>query len=509
LIGSMSHLAKNGLNFYAPILVETMTRMAGKVGPGVNVIPFVPVPIGGIGSETLARDMMDLDSWIVSTGAGQATGLPDTRDAFWRIVLADGGEGRRVYTSSAPLSLPAGIRNPRIRPFMSGAFVGTVPAEIPPLKQEDETKIVRTLLNELNEKFGVNLDCQPSFERNVPPPFTVHSAGRTVFIGASNMGKIAKAAAENGHMVVDLTSGGWTPKTGKIEKVSETLEKLDLTGSDTVVIDPMSNSAYLGTDEDGLPIPAEKSDEDGRYHLLGDLQLAPPSAFKNCFKNMERMLVFAGGAKVVFIVPLPRYVISGCCNNSEHVTNRLSGELAAEFAGAEKCLVEAATMGERTGVARIINLLSFFGSGESPPQDLTIVDGTSIWAGDGVHLTTNASRVAARKLMADLASGGEEGEPAHKRARLESVVPAPVPAKKKATATGQPPTSPPRPAPPQPPLWLSGQLPPQRGRGTGRQNPGQRGGWPVRGDPRGGSRGANRGQRGPPRGGPRGRWGRW
>ncbi len=68
----------------------------------------------------------------------------------------------------------------------------------------------------------------------------------------------------------------------------------------------MSNSAYLGTDEDGLPIPAKKSDEDGRYHLLGDLQLAPPSAFKNCMKNMEKMLAFVGGAKVVFTIPLPR-----------------------------------------------------------------------------------------------------------------------------------------------------------------------------------------------------------
>ncbi len=34
--------------------------------------------------------------------------------------------------------------------------------------------------------------------------------------------------------------------------------------------------------------------------------------------------------------------------------------------------------------------------------------------------------------------------------------------------------------PPPPPLWLSGQLPPsQRGRGSGRQNPNQRGGGPV------------------------------
>jgi hypothetical protein len=70
---------------------------------------------------------------------------------------------------------------------------------------------------------------------------------------------------------------------------------------------------------------------------------------------MEKILAFVGGAKVVFLIPLPRYVLSGCCKNTEHVSNRLSGELTAEFAGAEKCLLEAATMGERTGRAKLIN----------------------------------------------------------------------------------------------------------------------------------------------------------
>ncbi len=159
-----------------------------------------------------------------------------------------------------------------------------------------------------------------------------------------------------------------------------------------------------------MPIPAEKSDEDGRYHLYGDLQLAPPSAFKNTLKNMEKMLAYVGNAKVVFVIPLPRYVLSGCCADTEHVSNRLSGELA----GAEKCLRDAADMGEKTGKARLLNILSFFGSCESLPQDLTTVDGASIWAEDGVHLTSNACRVAARKLMADLAAGGEEGEPVYR-----------------------------------------------------------------------------------------------
>jgi hypothetical protein len=233
----------------------------------------------------------------------------------------------------------------------------------------------------------------------------------------------------------------------------------------------------------------------------------PPSAFKNCMKNTEKMLAFGGGSQVVFIIPLPRYVLSGCCADTEHVSNRLSGELAAEFAGAENCLREAAVTGEKTGKARLINLLSFFGSCESLPQDLTTVDGMSIWAGDGVHLTSNASRVAARKLMADLAGGGEEGEPANKRARLESIVPAPAPVKNKGAAAGQPSSSPPRPTVPPPPLWLSGQLPPsQRGRGTGHYNNNRRGGGPVRG----GGRGADRGRaRRPFRGGQGGRWGRW
>jgi hypothetical protein len=162
----------------------------------------------------------------------------------------------------------------------------------------------------------------------------------------------------------------------------------------------------------------------------------------------------------------------------------------------EKCLREAADMGEKTGKARLLNILSFFGSCESLPQDLTTVDGASIWAGDGVHLTSNACRVAARKLMADLAAGGEEGEPANKRSRLESIVPAPAPAKKQSAATGHPPASPPRPVPPPTPLWLSGQLPPsQRGRGTGTHHSNQRGGAPMRGNARGGTRGANRGQK--------------
>jgi hypothetical protein len=152
LVGSMAHLSRSGLNSYAPMLVETLARIAGKMGPGITVMPYVPVPIGGVGSETLVRDMIDLDCWILSTGAGHNNCLPDSREMFWRLALDPARGGRRVYTSTAPLSLPAGTRNPRIRSFVSGAFDRPIPAAIAPFSESEEKTIISTVFTELNDK---------------------------------------------------------------------------------------------------------------------------------------------------------------------------------------------------------------------------------------------------------------------------------------------------------------------------------------------------------------------
>ncbi len=189
---------------------------------------------------------------------------------------------------------------------MSGAFDRPIPAAIPPLTENEEKTVICTVFNELNEKFCVGLDNPPSFSRNIAAPPTVHSNGKMVFVGGSNLGKIAKAAAEKGSLVVDLTASGWSPKPGNIKKVAEVLKNLNLQPCDTIVIDAMANSAYFGTNENGLPMPPAKSGEDGRYHMLGDLQLAPTSVFKTNLRQIDSLLEQGGGAMVVILVPLPR-----------------------------------------------------------------------------------------------------------------------------------------------------------------------------------------------------------
>jgi hypothetical protein len=129
------------------------------------------------------------------------------------------------------------------------------------------------------------------------------------------------------------------------------------------------------------------------------------------------------------------------------VSNRQDPDFLRELSGSEKYLSEAAAAGKRTAEAKILNVLEFFGPLESTLQELTTVDGTSIWAGDGVHLTSNTTRVAARKMMAYVI-GGETAEPASKRARLESVIPVRSTAPLAAKPAQPAPPPPPKPVPP-------------------------------------------------------------
>jgi hypothetical protein len=154
---------------------------------------------------------------------------------------------------------------------------------------------------------------------------------------------------------------------------------------------------------------------------------------------------------------MPRYVRNPCCGDSGHVTNQGEKDFYEEFLGAEKRLLDAAEARDRTREAKVIDLCKLFGSAETPLQELTTPDGTSVWAGNGFHLTSPACRVAARLLAAELERSalGETGEPASKRPRMESVVPAAAPPHAKPVFKAPPPTA----KPVAPPLWLSGQLP--------------------------------------------------
>ncbi len=108
-------------------------------------------------------------------------------------------------------------------------------------------------------------------------------------------------------------------------------EELHLNPDDNLVLDLLSNSSFMGTDEEGLPTPAMVG-EGGTYHIPGSLLVAPASAVTKILGNCQQIgKLGALCQQVTLVAPILRYVTSKCCNNENHVDNYNSEEFKFEI----------------------------------------------------------------------------------------------------------------------------------------------------------------------------------
>jgi len=301
------------------------------------------------------------------------------------------------------------------------------------------------------------------------------------------MRNIANVLTAAGKDVIDFSARGWPPIKANIDKLALPIAALKLAESDTVVLDLCSNSAYMGTEHNGLPAAAEKM-LDGKYHLQGDLQTAPRQVFCRILKDCTPVLEASAAAAVVLMAPTPRYVKAGCCDNPDHVSNIDSiNDLFEEelHLAVSHFWTTVASLPPGT-ISRVFDIYQQFGQDESAARDLDTSDGLSIWRDDNpVYLTDAAYMEIGMSLLRDGEDDDDVFQPPKKHQRLESIVPA-VPTKPEQAGKAPSPTA----------DWLTGRLAaPKRG--------GQKGGWPKGGGRGGGGRGSL--DRGGYRGGGRGR----
>jgi hypothetical protein len=96
------------------------------------------------------------------------------------------------------------------------------------------------------------------------------------------------------------------------------------------MVDLLSNSVYMGTDELGLPTRPVRH-EDGIYHVEGELQVAPESVLRKTVNMCIPLLEHCQGSNLVFLLPFPRYVCGKCCEDPSHISNFGSEQLIAEI----------------------------------------------------------------------------------------------------------------------------------------------------------------------------------
>jgi hypothetical protein len=257
---------------------------------------------------------------------------------------------------------------------------------------------------------------------------TDNEKARVVLVGASHMVRLDEKMGPN---TVSLAFQGFRPKEPTIGEIAMELQTLNLNSRDTVVLDLLSNSAFMGTDSNGLPTETVKM-TDGGYHVIGSLTVAPISCVKKILAACAPVAGALRNTGVVLLSPVPRYMHVKCCDDQTHVENFDDPDLDEEIGDSLEAYKRALQNWgmENELLFTVVDPTILTDSCDCPIKSRVTENGVSIWSRrDPVHMTSAAYSNLATVINdtalsvdpIDSASATGSGS-AYKKRRAESVV---------------------------------------------------------------------------------------
>jgi hypothetical protein len=202
----------------------------------------------------------------------------------------------------------------------------------------------------------------------------------------------------------------------RLVRLKKKLGNLNFGSNDILLIDPLSNSTFCGTDLEGNLIDPQKIGN--AWHIPGELSLRSKPNLKNVLGHLKKITENCPDNKIILMVPIPRYVHAKCCNQLDHITNFGDPdfqEIPAEIEKVSDLLTAWLQSGPAPGL-----LVDFRATTDAPDvglADLT-VDRQSIWQPQDPVYPTQALSIY--ELLDELDAANAGGAP--KRPRLESIV---------------------------------------------------------------------------------------
>ncbi len=141
--------------------------------------------------------------------------------------------------------------------------------------------------------------------------------GHIFIIRASHMSRMAEFLPVES---ISLGYPGFRAEKTKTEGLGRSIEGKSLGETDTVSLNLLSNAAFMGLDANGLLTPAVRAG-DGSYHITGALTTAPPTTLKRLLANCGALGSALGGARILLICSVLRYVFTQCCDDPSHIIN--------------------------------------------------------------------------------------------------------------------------------------------------------------------------------------------
>jgi hypothetical protein len=416
VLSSLTYLARVGTAAYAEELVRSLARIRDAYASSVRIVHGFPVLIGGLDDESVIRSILEIELWLSDSDKRRMHSLPNTSAHYISEWLKTGTDGTSASASASdihprPLKLPNSLHSLEKATYVSPGWEDLATC-LPALQEEDEKNLLGVIIEELNEKFALQLDLEPSTDRFSQPASdnTDSESVSMIFAGSSHSARTLDMIDREGVNLLDATTPGYRLSPETVGKMADDIRDLvaGLDPSNTVVsIQVLDNSTYYcGHTFGEMSLP--KKYPDRKYHVEGELRYVKKQLFRELFALLLLLVKAAGECHVVIWAPIPRWLHYSCCGNPTHCTNRNSddfaGNMNSALADIRQWLEDMATLRKLHNV-HIFNPLPALGM-TGPEMDID--HALELWGTDPVHPTEDGYAALAesvKQLSHDIVAG--------------------------------------------------------------------------------------------------------
>jgi hypothetical protein len=248
----------------------------------------------------------------------------ETTSLMARCIVLELGEGEQQDPQVQRYALPEKDMSNGKRVWASGGHdCRALPSTMKTLTASMEKKYVTCLIDEIRGKFALDLDRNPSLDRNLGPQVKAKRKVDVLIVGSGGVPASLAAALRARNKTVDvMASSWWTISRSNVEQSAAQIRKtIAEEDPDLVLLQILDNSTFYAKSEDGsrqLP----RRGEDDIFHMVGDVQVCGRETQFVHFHNIRPILDAVGKKKTLLMAPMPRYIVAGCCNNPTHTVNR-------------------------------------------------------------------------------------------------------------------------------------------------------------------------------------------
>ena len=319
LIGSVSHLAAVGTAGYAEDLVGALAAIRNTYRSGISVMHGIPLLLGGLTNSDTIRDLLEVDLWYNSVSKSDTMEIVKTRALFRKSLIREGTDTCTAVNSapeSRVLRLPQSLNPPLSKLSYRSQGFGKQGNLCLPMKDQEETDLLLSLIVELNEKAGLDLSQEFCVDRCLYEECegeesltlgTHQEVEKLIILGSSHSSRASFEFDTNRFEVRDLSTPGWRISEESVEEKLAELKDEVLASDErktTVFYQLFDNSSFWVSKKDGSRVLPEK-ERDRKYHVDGRLEVAGKEDAKRMVAGVQSLLRAGGGCRKLWQLPCP------------------------------------------------------------------------------------------------------------------------------------------------------------------------------------------------------------